>query len=143
MKGDEVFTLFDKLYIEAYKKEHGKEVEKIYKNNIYKEIYKNVSKYTKQDWQNLKERLNYIYEDMIVLIDRDPGSVSVQALVEELRKYYSDSFYKCDLIMFRALGRLYIEDKSFREKINHKKDGLAEFLSEAIEIYCDIHENRL
>lgn len=143
MKSDEVFTLFDKLYIEVYQKEHNKEIERIYKNNIYKEIYKNVSKYTKEDWKNLKDRLNNIYEDIIALMDGSPADVRIQDLIEELRKYYSDSFYNCNLTMFRALGKLYIEDTSFREKINQKKHELAEFISEAIEIYCDLHENSI
>lgn len=143
MKSDEVFTLFNKLYIEAYKKDHSKEVERIYKNNIYKEIYKNISKYTKEDWRNLKERLNYIYVDIIALMDRSPASISVQSLIEQLRKYYSDSFYNCDLTMFRALGKLYIEDTAFKENINQRKEGLAEFLSEAIEIYCDSHDSNV
>lgn len=140
MKNQEVFTLFDKLYIEAYKNEHDKEMMAIYKNNIYKEIYKNVSKYSKEDWKRIKERLDYIYENMIILMDKNPSDQEVQYYVEELRKYYSDTFYNCDLVMFRSLGKLYKQDVKFKKTTNDKREGLSEFLGEAIEIYCDIHQ---
>lgn len=140
MKNQEVFTLFDKLYIEAYKNEHDKEMMAIYKNNIYKEIYKNVSKYSKEDWKRIKERLDYIYENMIILMDKNPSDQEVQYYVEELRKYYSDTFYNCDLVMFRSLGKLYKQDVKFKKTTDDKREGLSEFLGEAIEIYCDIHQ---
>ncbi|WP_041710921.1 TipAS antibiotic-recognition domain-containing protein [Clostridium pasteurianum] len=141
MKKDDIFVLFDKAYMEIYNKEQSKAEKKKYMNSVYKEIYKKVSKYTKEDWKGLRERLNYIYEDIIILMDKSPAHEKVQQAIEELRKYYSDSFYNCNLNMFRALGKLYIEDENFREKINQRKEGLAEFLSEAIEIYCYRSEN--
>lgn len=137
MKKDDIFVLFDKAYMEIYNKEQSKAAKKKYMNSVYKEIYKKVSKYTKEDWKGLRERLNYIYEDIIILMDKSPAHEKVQQAIGELREYYSDSFYNCNLNMFRALGKLYIEDENFREKINQRKEGLAEFLSEAIEIYCD------
>lgn len=141
MKKDDIFVLFDKAYMEIYNKEQSKAAKKKYMNSVYKEIYKKVSKYTKEDWKGLRERLNYIYEDIIILMDKSPAHEKVQQAIKELRKYYSDSFYNCNLNMFRALGKLYIEDEDFREKINQRKEGLAEFLSEAIEIYCDRAED--
>lgn len=141
MKKEDIFTLFDKANMEIYNKEYSKQTKKIYMDNVYKEIYKKVSKYTKEDWNNIKERLDYIYYDVITLMDKSPAHEKVQESVEDLRQYFSNSFYNCNLDMFRALGRLYVTDENFRENINERKEGLAEFLSEAIEIYCDNLEN--
>lgn len=137
MKKEDIFTLFDKANMEIYNKEYSKQTKKIYMDNVYKKV----SKYTKEDWKNIKERLDYIYYDVITLMDKSPAHEKVQESVEDLRQYFSNSFYNCNLDMFRALGRLYVTDENFRENINERKEGLAEFLSEAIEIYCDNLEN--
>jgi Fe-S cluster biosynthesis and repair protein YggX len=141
MKKNEVFTLFDRAYVEMYKEEHGEKETKKYSDNIYKEIYKKVSKYNKEDWKNIKEKANYIYEDISILMDKPPSHRRVQEAVGDLRQYFSDSFYDCNLKMFRGIGNLYVNDENFRENINKRKSGLAEFIKEAIEIYCNDLEN--
>lgn len=141
MKKEDIFTLIDKTYIETYDKEYDKQSRKKYRDDIYKEIYKKVSKYTKDDWNNIRERLDYIYDDIGSLMDKSPAHREVQEDIEALRQHFSNSFYNCNLNMFRVLGRLYVTDEKFRENINERKEGLAQFVSEAIEIYCNNLEN--
>lgn len=137
MKKNEVFTLFDRAYLEMYKGEYEGKTTKKYSDDIYKEIYKKISKYNKDDWKDIKEKINFIYENIGSLMDKPPSHREVQEAIEDLRQYFSNSFYDCNLNMFRGLGNLYINDENFRENVNKRKKGLAEFIKEAIDVYCD------
>lgn len=141
MKKENIFMLFDKAQMDIYNKQYDNENKTRYENNVYKEIYKKVSKYKKDDWNNIRENLDFIYNNAISLMDKAPANKEVQETVEDLRQHFSNNYYDCNLNMFRALGRLYITDENFRENVDERKEGLAQFLSEAIEVYCDNLEN--
>lgn len=141
MKKENIFMLFDKAQMDIYNKQYDNENKTRYENNVYKEIYKKVSKYKKDDWNNIRENLDFIYDNAISLMDKAPANKEVQETVEDLRQHFSNNYYDCNLNMFRALGRLYITDENFRENVDERKEGLAQFLSEAIEVYCDNLEN--
>jgi len=57
--------------------------------------------------------------------------------VEEWMKSITDNFYTCTIEIARGLGNAYVSDSRFTKNINKFKEGLAEFMSMAIEYYCD------
>jgi len=70
-------------------------------------------------------------------MDKDPKDKSVQRQVDEYRDYITRSFYTCTLEIFRGLGQMYEADSRYKEKMDVHGQGLTDFLSQAIAIYCD------
>lgn len=133
-----MFEAFDVSEIEKYKEKYAEETKKKYGNTkAYEESEKKTSKYTKNDWSKLMTRFDEIYKKIAVLMDRDVSDVEVQAAVVEWRQYITDNFYTCTPEIFRGLGELYVSDERFTANIDKYKPGLANFLQEAIGVYCD------
>ncbi len=60
-----------------------------------------------------------------------------QALVQELRDYITEHFYTCTPEILSGLGKMYAADGEFKENIDRAGGtGTAEFVSQAIDIYC-------
>lgn len=69
--------------------------------------------------------------------NRNPAdSDEVQALVKELQNYITENYYTCTNEILAGLGKMYVADERFKTNIDKNADGTAEFVQEAIEIYC-------
>ena len=65
-----------------------------------------------------------------------PDSVDAQTLVKKLQEYITANFYTCTNQILAGLGQMYVADERFRNNIDKHGSGTAEFISEAIRIYC-------
>lgn len=138
MSKKEMFNGFDMTEIENHKRKYEKEVKEKYGNSdAYKESILKTSKYTKYDWKDVYSGMEDIFKDIGANMDKGPDSLEVQELVGKWRNFISDNFYNCTVEIFRGLGEIYIQDERFTKNIDKIKEGLSEFLSEAIEIYCN------
>ena len=61
---------------------------------------------------------------------------AAQALVKKLQDYITANFYSCTDDILAGLGQMYVCDERFKKNINKNGVGTAEFISEAVEIYC-------
>lgn len=138
MNKKEMFQGFDEIEIDKMKNQYAKETKEKYgDSDAYKESIKKTSKYGKDDWNKINEMSNEIYRKVIDNMDKGIDSKEVQDAVEEWRNHISSNFYNCTPEIFRGLAQLYVADKRFTKNIDKFKDGLAKFLSEAMEYYCD------
>lgn len=138
MSKKEMFKPFDMKDIEEHKAKYAKETEDRYGNsNAYKESQKKTSKYGKADWENIMGEAGEIYSNLAKLMDRDPSDKEVQILVEQWRNHITKNFYNCTPEIFRGLALMYTADERFTENIDKYGEGLAQFLSDAMIIYCD------
>ncbi|WDC85328.1 MerR family transcriptional regulator [Caloramator sp. mosi_1] len=138
MSKDNMFEAFDMSEIEKYKQKYAEETKQKYGHtDAYKESMAKTSKYTNKDWENIIQRQSEIYREIAELMDRTPDDEDVQRAVEKWRQHITDNFYYCTIDIFRGLGELYVIDDRFKNNINKIQEGLAEFLSEAIRVYCD------
>lgn len=48
----------------------------------------------------------------------------------------TDNYYLCTKQILAGLGQMYVCDERFKNNIDKHADGTAEYLSKAIEIYC-------
>ena len=55
---------------------------------------------------------------------------------KEVVRTVLDKIYDCDNETLLGLSKLYIDDKRFTKNIDKHKDGLADFISKSIQIYC-------
>ena len=132
------FKAFDYEEVKKHQQKYKEETEKRYgKSDAYKESQKKTSKYSKNDWENIMEDASVIYEELSKLMDKDPSDKDVQELIEKWRNHITTNFYNCTIEIFRGLALMYIADERFTKNIDKYGKGLAQFMSDAMNIYCD------
>lgn len=137
MNKEEMFKGFDTTDIDEQKAKYADETKKLYGNtDAYKESKKKTSNYSKNDWNNIMEGVNDIFRKLASVMDKSPEDEAVQEIVEEWRSYITNNYYNCTIEIFSGLGEMYVADERFKNNIDKFGDGLAEFLRNAIKIYC-------
>ena len=126
---------FDNSEFEKYKSEAR---EKWGKTDAYKEHAEKTKGYSQNQWQNSSDGLNNVFAEFASCMKDGNAADSelAQALVEKLQKYITDNFYTCTKQILAGLGQMYVCDERFAENINQNGDGTADFVSQAIDIYC-------
>lgn len=143
MDKKEMFNSFDMTQIEEQRKKYAREAEERYGDtDAYKESQQKTSGYKKEDWAEITSEQQGIYKNIIKYMDKGPGAPEIQEAVERLRNHITRYYYNCTLEIFRGLGELYVQDERFTKNIDKYKEGLARFLSEAMRIYCDTHDEK-
>lgn len=137
MEKKDMFEGFDMTEIERHMKEYKEEARQMYGKEMVDAVYERTSRYSKGDWANIAKTYGSIYQRVIQAMDKGPAAPEVQEAVADLRKYITDHFYDCTPEIFRGLGDLYVQDERFTKNIDKFKPGLAQFLREAMHIYCD------
>lgn len=64
------------------------------------------------------------------------GANEAQALVKRLQDYITLHYYTCTNEILAGLGKMYVADERFKKNINKHAKGTAEYISEAIDVYC-------
>ena len=132
------FKAFGYEEVKKHQEKYKEETEKRYGNSdAYKESQEKTSKYSKNDWENIMEEASGIYEELAKLREKDPSDNQVQDLVEQWRNHISTNFYNCTIEIFRGLALMYVADERFTKNIDKYGEGLAQFMSDAMNIYCD------
>lgn len=145
--GDMSFKEFDITEIENAKKKYAKEVKERWGNSdAYIESEKKTKTYGKEQWQQIDEESKNILKAFAANKDKSPDSKEVQALVKEWQNFITKRFYKCTNEILSGLGLMYLGDERFKKNIDQNGEGTAEFMSKAIEAYCEVtmlrHINR-
>ncbi|MTI46326.1 MerR family transcriptional regulator [Sporosalibacterium faouarense] len=138
MSNKEMFEDFDMKEIKLHQEKYAEETKKKYGNtDAYAESMKKTSKYTEEDWKRIKDESQEINSMIVKNMEKGPDNPVVQEYIDKFRKHITDSYYNCTLEIFRGLGELYVSDERFTNNLEKVKEGYAEFLREAILIYCD------
>lgn len=70
----------------------------------------------------------------------DPASETVKKQVEALKQSITDQYYTCTDDILASLGTMYTGDDRMKESIDRAGgQGTAQFVSDAIRIYCQSH----
>ena len=135
MKGADVMKAFDNSEFEKYKSETR---EKWGKTDAYKEHTEKTKGYSQNQWRDAADGLGAIFAEFASCIKdgKTADSETAQALVEKLQNYITDHFYTCTRQILAGLGQMYVCDERFAENINQNGEGTADFVSQAIDIYC-------
>ena len=71
------------------------------------------------------------------LRQKSADSPEVQQEIAALQQLINDSFYPCSKEALRGLGQMYVTDERFTRNIDKAGgEGTAQFVHEAIEVYC-------
>ena len=115
------------------------EVKQLFGNtDAYKEHAEKTAKYTKDKWQDVNDGLMAVFAKFAERMKNGhtADSDDAQALVKELQIYITENYYTCTKEILAGLGQMYVADERFKANINKNGNGTAEFVREAIEIYC-------
>lgn len=144
MTKKEMFEPFDMSQIEEQQKKYEEEVRRKYAGTTaYQESQRKTKSYGAEDWQNIEKERTTIYKEIANRMEQGPDDKEVQQLVEKWKNHITAHFYECNLEILRGLGEMYIADDRFMANIDQTRPGLAKFLSEAIQVYCDRQEKAL
>lgn len=137
MESKELFEGFDQREMEEAKMKYTEEARQKYGKKIVDETLARTNRYTKEDWARITKKQRAIYQKIADGIERGPSDPHVQEAIGEWRQLITDAFYDCTLEIFRGLGDLYVADERFTANIDNHHPGLAAFMREAIQVYCD------
>lgn len=142
MKGEEKmsFQEFDQSGFEETKKKYAEEVKQRWgTTDAYRESEEKTKHYSKNQWNEINDGVNKILEKFgeYNTNGKKPEEKEVQELVREWQAYITTNFYQCTDEILGSLGMMYVADERFKKNIDKNGTGTAEFLSKAIEIYCN------
>ena len=133
MGANEMFEDFDEALLEQYRQEVREE----YDPKVVAESERRTGSYSKADWAAIKVEGGEITLRIALLMERGPADPETQEAVGGFYRHINDRFYACTPEIFRDLGELYIQDQRFTAFYENIKPGMADFLREAMRIYCD------
>jgi DNA-binding transcriptional MerR regulator len=107
------------------------------KTDAYKEFEQKSRGRTKEESLDINKGMIDIFAEFGAVRTADPASDHVQCLVKKLQDYISEHFYTCTKDILGGLGKMYAAGGDFTTNIDsYGGEGTAEFVHEAIEIYC-------
>lgn len=140
MKGEKLtMNVFDNSEFEAQRELYAKEAkEKWGRTDAYKESAGKTKGYSKEKWDEVNEGMNALMAEFAECKNRGNSSDSdrAQALVKKWQDYITENYYTCTNEILAGLGAMYTADERFRANIDRHGDGTAEFMCEAIKVYC-------
>lgn len=138
-KGETLMKAFDNSEFEANRKEYELEAkEKWGQTESYAEYEKKAKGYSKEKQNELEKGLDAIFEEFAACMrsKAETDSDEAQALVKKLQDYITGNYYTCTKPILAGLGKMYVADERFRNNIDKHGEGTAEFVNDAIEIFC-------
>ena len=101
----------------------------------YAEYSAKTKDYTDEKFGDLSAGMEKIFGRFAGCLENGsaPDSPEAQELVSELQQYITDNFYACTDEILAGLGRMYTADERFRQNIDRRGEGTADFISRAIE----------
>ena len=136
MKDQDYFEGFDEAQYEAEAKERWGHTPQ------YAESHHKWSSYSKHQKEAIKAEGGEI---TLRMVGGDPSikpdDPEVQAAVAEYYTYLNKYFYTCDVEFLRNLSEMWVADPRFTINYERVREGGAEFVKEAVRVFCDRWED--
>ena len=106
--------------------------------STFREHEQKTKNYTKEKWAEASDGLMAIFAEFAACKDSgmSADSADVQALVAKLQMHITTHYYTCTDEILAGLGKMYVADERFKNNIDKYGEGTAEFVAEAIAVYC-------
>jgi DNA-binding transcriptional MerR regulator len=138
MSDKEKFEGFKQKLIDENERKYGKEIRKKYGDNIIDASNAKIRGLTAEQYENVQELSRQINDSLKTAFEQgDPSSDLAQkvcALHKEWLEYYWNHYSKEAHL---GLAQTYVDDPRFRKYYDAIAVGCAEFLVDAIKIYCE------
>ena len=116
--------------------EYEKEAEVRFDPKIVKESNKRYRSWSKEKIEQLKAHAESILRRLALLKEKPVDTSEVMALIRDYHMYI-ENYYHVTQEIFMGLAELYIIDPSFTEYFEKFDVGLADYVSRAIQYYCN------
>ncbi len=130
---------FDNQKMEAQRKAYAQEAKaKWGDTDAYKECMDRTKDYSKEKWNEITSGMNALMAEFAVCQKNGsaPDSEDTQALVKQWQDFITRNCYTCTKEILAGLGEMYAADERFKANIDKHGDGTAQFMREAIRVYC-------
>ena len=106
--------------------------------DAYREHEQKTKNYSKEKWTEVNDGLMTIFAEFSALKNSGAtaDSPAAQALVAKLQAHITENYYTCTDEILAGLGKMYACDERFKKNIDKYGEGTAEFVAEAIAVYC-------
>ena len=106
--------------------------------SAYREHEQKTKNYTKEKWAEANNGMMAIFAEFAACKKNgvSADSTEAQTLVVKLQAHITANYYTCTDEFLAGLGKMYIADERFKNNIDKHGEGTAEFVSEAIVIFC-------
>lgn len=140
MEYQELYMGFDAKTQKIYENElRGLLKEKNYEgvDEVFEESKRRVSKWKKEDWEQVKRDCDTINEDLLKAIEKglEPSSAEVQEIVKRHHEWINN-FWTPTKESYADLGDLYIDHEGFNKYYQKIHPKMATFLAEAMKIFA-------
>ena len=128
------FSAFDTTEMDKYA---AQAKEKWGQTDAYREFAQKTAGQTKQQLQASGDELMDIFRQFGAIRQLSPASEEAQTLTAQLQGFITGHYYTCTKQILQGLGQIYIAGDTMTENIDKAGGkGTAEFVHQAIEIYC-------
>ena len=145
--------------IKTYKGEHTMTMEEKFngfkKEDLNKYENQAIEKYGQETIEESKkrqsgkedivaEKFNSVFRSMAEYRNNNINieEKEVQSKVEELYNYMNEYAFDCSVEVFSYIGKGYSQNPEFKNNIDKFGEGVAEYTSKAIEVYCNSRLNK-
>ena len=138
-KGEITMSAFDNSEYETARQQYEDEARQRWGDtDAYKESQEKTSSYSKEKWNDVLAGMNGVFAEFAECkkCGESADSETAQRLVKKLQDYITENFYHCTDDILAGLGQMYVCDERFKNNIDRNGEGTAEFVAEAIKIYC-------
>ena len=91
-----------------------------------------------KDFNSAGAQMLQLFAELGTLRHLTPNDTAVQQKIAALQQFITDNFYTCTKEILYGLGQMYTADERFMHNIDKAGgEGTAQFVSEAIKIYCE------
>ena len=138
-KGEITMSAFDNSEYETARQQYEDEAKLRWgATDAYKESQEKTSGYSKDKWNDVLAGMNGVFAEFAECkkCGERADSDTAQRLVKKLQEYITANFYHCTDDILAGLGQMYVGDERFKNNIDKNGEGTAEFVAEAIKIYC-------
>ena len=109
--------------------------------SAFREQEQKTKNYTKEKWAEANDGLMAIFAEFAACkaSGMSADSAEAQALVVKLQAHITASYYTCTDEILAGLGKMYVADERFNNNIDKYGEGTAEFVSNAIILFCEVN----
>lgn len=133
-------SIFDNKELEAKREEYAKEAEARWgRTEAYAESQRKTASYGKEKWNELQEGMTDLIREFgkAMVQGIKPQDAEAQTLVQQWKDFISANYYTCTNEILAGLGQMYVADERFTKNMNREQEGTAQFMADAIRIYCE------
>lgn len=132
-------NVFDNSEFETKRQEYAKEAKEKWGNTAaYKESAEKTAGYSKEKWNQVNSAMDKKIAEFADCKKKGfaPDTHEAQELVKGWQDFITENYYTCTNDILSGLGEMYVADERFKDNIDKHGDGTAQFMNDAIKVYC-------